>query len=309
MTYQEIFPRHQPKTIEALSSGPWHRPKMTEALSSGPRHQPKTIEVLSSGPWYHTPDLSYAAIHGAQQGRGRRPMSLVVALQNHEAVVVAVDSREVIGGGKGGARRTIDLAQKYKRLNENYVLAISKSWTGFTRHLFRMVDRRWDTSLRNIADIVNSMSQLLRDSLNLTLKGIPDDWRNALGYDFSVCIAGLDENQCPAIYKLCSSTLFVPDDVHGEGFLALGVPRVAYHWLLKMYSKHASIDQMRRLALWCQWETGFSDEDVGGPIHIITITKDNGFEVDTVAVDDRRRKELKQVSGTVVDTVEQWVGR
>lgn len=228
-------------------------------------------------------------------------MSLVVAIPNKDAVVLAVDSRTVYRDEKTRAiNYYIDDAEKYMILNDTCILAYSCSDTEATNVLLDYISRQRDRELLYVSDIARDISICLRRNLNrdnqyLDKQSIVDN------YDLNLLVVGKDIESV-SIYELDYRRGFKLEK-HSR-YVSRGVWELSDYWLNKYWHNDLTINQLQRLAIWNQIETANNNNYVGGPIHVFTIINDAPkTETITIGADDPIRQE---VSNFISDLIKGW---
>jgi len=261
---------------------------------------------------YGTPKYRCLPKHDPLGIRKREPMSLIVALKSEDSVVMSVDSRSIEGTDQAPPARQCDSEKKYIKLSDKCVMGFASEDADISDFSIERFYEGRSESLVSVIDIVGDASVGLKKSFDQSTRDIPESLLNLVGMKFGVCIAGLDDSGIAHLFDLRSRNFFaIPKE---KPYVILGVPYIADYWIYGLQEQRVlaslsdmSIKYMQRLALWVQIATSTWHFKVGGPVHIITITEKDGFQVDTVGADDPRRQECKEFSNKMVGSVGEWL--
>lgn len=228
-------------------------------------------------------------------------MSLAIAIQTNEGIVVASDSRGTFGDPRGvtGANDTI---QKVYGLTKYTAMAVAGANEIGATLLDLLVPIIKEKSLEGIDNILQATRQLFGSKYNEWFPNLPampsPQAPHLQRPGLVVILAGYrmsnDKPAQPMLFNLISQLSFVPS-LSNYGFAIIGVPQYAIYLLNRLYSKDMSLKSAIELAAYCISETATQDGKVGGSIQIAEITKNDGFKAYT----------KKEVEGITEENVKQ----
>lgn len=233
-------------------------------------------------------------------------MSLCIAIQTNEGIVVASDSRGTFGDPRGvtGANDTI---QKVYGLTKYTAMAVAGANEIGATLLDLLIPDIQKRNLEGVDAVLQATRQLFREKYNEwfpNLPAIPSPQAPHLQRPGLVLIlAGYrmidDKPIKPMLYSLISQLEFVPS-LSNYGFAIIGVPQYAIYLLNRLYSKDMSLRSAAELAAYCITETATQDGKVGGAIQIAEITPNSGFraytkeEVEGIIGENKRQSQSLQ---------------
>ena len=227
-------------------------------------------------------------------------MTLIVALEGRDGLVMAADSRATIGDPRG-LTAVNDLQQKLFKLSRYCGIAISGASELAARLTDQLIAQIEANKLENTDDIVQRAYELAKREFTQWFGVRPwsgtqpiVDQRPSVIFvvaGYTVHTAGQLK---PRIYLLASQLDFAPQ-LCPSGYMLAGVPQYATYLLHRFYSREMSVDNVSALAAYLIAETATQDPKVGGPIHIAVITRQNGYtELETSKVEELVRRNEEQ---------------
>jgi 20S proteasome alpha/beta subunit len=226
-------------------------------------------------------------------------MTLVVALEGRDGLILAADSRATIGDPRG-LTAVNDLQQKLFKLSKYCGIAISGASELAARLTDQLIAQVEADKLEYTDDIVQRAYVLAKQEFTQWFGVRPwagaqpvVDQRPSIIFvlaGYTVHTAGLR----PRIYLLSSQLDFAPQ-LCPSGYMLAGVPQYATYLLHRFYSREMSVDNVSALAAYLIAETATQDPKVGGPIRIAVITPQSGYtELETAKVEELVRRNEEQ---------------
>jgi 20S proteasome alpha/beta subunit len=210
-------------------------------------------------------------------------MSLAIAIQTREGIVIASDSRGTFGDPRSvtGANDTI---RKVYGLTKYTAIAIAGANEIGATLLDKLIPQIKNRHLEGIDDVLQVTYQFFRDQYNEwfpNLPPMPSPQAPHLQRPGLVAILSgyrISDNKPdqPMIFTIMSQLGFVPC-LSNYGFAIIGVPQYAIYLLNRLYSQDMSLRSAIELAAYCISETATQDGKVGGPVQIAEITITKGF--------------------------------
>ncbi|MFB3883123.1 MAG: hypothetical protein ACE149_17785 [Armatimonadota bacterium] len=201
-------------------------------------------------------------------------MSLAVALEGCDGVVLAVDSRGTIGDPRG-LTAVNDTHQKLFRLTR---------WAGIC--IFGAAEIGVELVRRIQAEIASAGESEARvEQIEERVRGIArreyGNWfssfqipqRPALG----LLLAGICSDSRPRTILFVSQLDFAPQ-VAVSGVMMGGIPQYAIYLTHRFYDASQSVTKLQNLAEYLISETATQDQKVGGPVKMARISNQNGYE-------------------------------
>lgn len=200
-------------------------------------------------------------------------MSLAVAIEASDGIVLAADSRATYGDPRG-LTAVNDTVQKIYRLSPRTAIAlVGQAETGaaliqhISASLAAIPGANVDVAAETIRTVGNQFfgqwfgpPQFMMGPMGPTPVPRPDVWFVLIGYTAAAQ---------PKIIT-CGSTLpfnFAPN-LSTTGFAASGVVPLAVYLLNRLYRRPLALDIAKDLAAYCIIETASQDGKVGGPIRL-----------------------------------------
>lgn len=224
-------------------------------------------------------------------------MTLVVALQAMDGIVLAGDNRGTFGDPRG-FMAVSDVRKKVFRLS-NYCGVGIAGPPDIASNLLRNLEQQLESKNLVFADDV---TLFLRDSFraqyNDWFQQFPIEKRPLMG----VVIAGYEKSfsgdeLVPRIYTISSEQDYATM-LCDQGFCLLGLPLFPTYLVNRLYDMTAPKENVISLAEYIISETGTQDPKVGGPIGIALITTDQGYreldESEIAEVHQKNQEELRK---------------
>lgn len=227
-------------------------------------------------------------------------MTLVVALEGRDGLVMAADSRATIGDPRG-LTAVNDLQQKLFRLSKHCGITISGASELAARLTDQLMARVVADKLENTDEIVQRAYVLAKEEFTQWFGVRP--WAAAQPIvdqrpSIIFVVAGYTVDTAgqlrPRIYLLASQLDFAPQ-LCPSGYMLAGVPQYATYLLHRFYSREMSVDNVAALAAYLIAETATQDPKVGGPIRIALISPQSGYaELEPTKVEELVRRNEEQ---------------
>lgn len=201
-------------------------------------------------------------------------MSLAVALEGADGVVLAADSRGTIGDPRG--LTAINDAQLKLFKLTTFVGLCTFGSAEIGAEVARTLQARIQESNLG-SDRVDAVAESTRQHARLRY----DDWFERLDVanrpTLGLIVAGLQDDNKPRSVLLLSQLDFAPQPATA-GFMAGGVPQYATYLVHRFYDRDKGVTALAHLAEYLISETASQDPKVGGPIKIALITAEEGYE-------------------------------
>ena len=227
-------------------------------------------------------------------------MTLVLALEGTDGLLLAADSRGTIGDPRG-LTAIADDHQKLFKLSRHcgVVLAGAAELSStFIDELVRVLESE---NLEHADAIMNRARDLIRDRYGDWFSRVAPERRA----DIVFILAGLqpfgDDDLRPRIHLLASGLDFAPQ-LCRTGRMMAGVPQYATYLVHRLYDRNMRISDLKRLAAYLIAETATQDPKVGGPIKMAQITPSDGYAdiserevAKIVGANERLNRQLRKV--------------
>lgn len=203
-------------------------------------------------------------------------MTLVVALQARDGIVLAGDNRGTFGDPRG-FMAVSDVRKKIFRLTEYCGVGIAGP-PDLASNLLKNIEDRLQSQNAVYADDV---TLFLRDSFRAHY----NDWFQQIRIPerplMGAVIAGYEksfsgDDLVPRLYTISSEHDFATM-LCDQGFCLLGLPLFPTYLVNRLYDMNAPKEQVVALAEYIISETGTQDPKVGGPIGIAIVSKDEPY--------------------------------
>jgi 20S proteasome alpha/beta subunit len=216
-------------------------------------------------------------------------MTLLVALNGRDGLILGADSRGTFGDPRGVTAQN-DSQQKAHILSRH--VGVLQAGVGEVGALIIQHTREKITAegIDGVTPVLNALRDTARDNYNEwfpSVPAIPAPQLVMTGQaparpDLAFVVGGyeLQEGADPQarIYQLGSATDFAPM-IHDYGFAVAGVAQYALYLLNRLYEPNRSVQELQALAVYVITETASQDGKVGGPVKLVTITPDTGGEM------------------------------
>jgi 20S proteasome alpha/beta subunit len=218
-------------------------------------------------------------------------VTLIVALRGKDGLVLAGDSRGTVGDPRGLTAINDDQTKLFE-LSTYCGVGLS----GASELAAKVIDDlrvalATSGSLEYADHILNQARGLVRSSYDDWFTKFPLEQRPSLLFT----LVGFHRDQAgeltPRTYLLASQLDFAPQ-LFPTGNCLTGVPQYAVYLMHRFYSPEMTVDNLARLAAYLISETATQDPKVGGPIHIATLTSDEGFKL----LDDGKVEEINRLN-------------
>ncbi len=222
-------------------------------------------------------------------------MTLVVCLKGKDGLVLAADSRGTIGDPRGLTAINDSMIKLFKL--SNYVGVLSYGQAELAAQLIQEIRNILTPEDHYISQIVAKTRNILRAKFNEWFKNIPIDKRDkivAIGF----IIAGLEDDNTVKTYYLNSVLDFAPQLVV-TGIALGGVPQYATYLTHRLFNPDMSIEELVSLAHYVITETATQDPKVGGPVKVVKITIENGYESLSQSDLDEIKKNNEKINKTL----------
>jgi 20S proteasome alpha/beta subunit len=222
-------------------------------------------------------------------------MTLVVALQASDGIVLAGDNRGTFGDPRG-FMAVSDVRKKIFKLSDYCGVGIAGP-PDVASNLLKNLELQLESQNLVYADDV---TLFLRDSFRARY----NDWFQQFKIQerplMGVVIAGYEKSfsgdeLVPRIYTISSEQDYATM-LCDQGFCLLGLPLFPTYLVNRLYDMTATKEHVISLAEYIISETGTQDPKVGGPIGIALITADDGYrELDESEVADVHQKNQEEL--------------
>lgn len=209
------------------------------------------------------------------RGKGKRTLSLTIALTGKDGLVLAADSRTTEGYTLGGPRIR-DNVIKFIQLNENWgVLTYGLSDIG-QAGLTALGEEILKGSGRLLLAAVLEKSTRIFDRVS-------SDWsRSNSGIrrrdkDVGFVMGGYDREERGFRVFSFQSPDFLARKLNGRCLLG-GQWHIAKFLIRKFYTENMTVDFLKRLAVFLLDATMTVEKTVGGPMRLATVTESAGFQ-------------------------------
>ncbi|HEB12496.1 MAG TPA: hypothetical protein ENI11_02340 [Actinobacteria bacterium] len=202
-------------------------------------------------------------------------MTLVVALEGKDGLVLAADSRSTIND-QGTLKAKNDGQTKIFRLSQYCAVGIS----GISEIAAQLLDEMQKRiTVESIDDVMQESRDLIRRRYNKWFKAFPLVEKRPV---VSFTIIGLNktnegrQKSEKKMYQLTSRLDWAPM-LNTTGFVFAGSFQYAHYLCLRLYRREMEIKQLCDLAAYLITETASQDLEVGGPTNIVKIDDKTGF--------------------------------
>ncbi|MGE5599799.1 MAG: hypothetical protein ACM3XS_10500 [Bacteroidota bacterium] len=220
-------------------------------------------------------------------------MSLVLALQAADGVVLAADSRGTVGDPAGFASSK-DTQIKLYRLTDQAGVVFAGAHNLAVNFIEEIKEALAENQRKAyIDDVKHCALEILRDRYHAYFGGPTRDNCPFLAFIFA---GYLEEPRQPRIYMMTSENGFAPE-YFPEGQAFAGLPQYAIYLVNRLHSPDATLDELTSLAVYAIAETASQEPLVGGPIRVARISRRRGYEeVEKRMIEDilKRGEELNR---------------
>jgi 20S proteasome alpha/beta subunit len=215
-------------------------------------------------------------------------MTLVLALQASDGVVLAGDNRGTFGDPRGFMAIS-DMRKKVFPLTQYCGTGVSGPPDLASTLLKYLRQQLTSQNASFIDEVVPISREVFRAQYNEWFQQFPMEKRPVM----AVIVAGYEREGVPRIYMLSSEFDYAPM-LSDSGFHILGLPLFPTYLVNRFYDLNASRENVAVLAEYLISETASQDPKVGGPITIAVITPYHGYrelETDEIAMIHQRNEE------------------
>lgn len=225
-------------------------------------------------------------------------MTLIVALEAKDGMILAGDSRGTIGDPRG-LTAISDVHKKIFQLTKYCGIGVSGSSELGTALL--------DGIQKKLSDLKAEFVDEALSQTRLHVKALYNEWFSQFPIDKRpvtlLTIAGygeIENRRIPKIYLLNSQMDYAPM-LFDKGICMIGIPQYATYLANRYYDRSMSKENVAALAEFLISETASQDPKVGGPINIAVIDPAHGYreldEKELVEIrqrNDRHRESMKR---------------
>lgn len=230
--------------------------------------------------------------------KGKSKLTLVVALESKNGIVISGDTRGTIGDPRG-LTAISDVHKKVFQLTKYCGIGVSGSSELGTALLDGIQKKLSDMNCEFIDKTIGETRSHVRTLYNDWFSQFPIDKRPAV----LLTIAGyaeVESRRIPKIYLLNSQLDYAPM-LFDKGICMIGIPQYATYLANRYYDRTMDKDNVAALAEFLISETASQDPKVGGPINIAIINPATGYselsEKELAAIkkrNDKQRQDMKK---------------
>jgi 20S proteasome alpha/beta subunit len=230
-------------------------------------------------------------------------MSLIVALEGSDGLILASDSRETIGNPRNPININDTSKKLFKLNNHSGIGAVGASELAAT-----LIDKliKQVQELHSTDDIANIAYNIMKQENISRFVSKHKPWATGVAM-ILVDYNKLNENDYkPRIYLLSSGVYSVPLlQLCPSGYMLAGISQYTMYLLPILYDRRMKIENLMSLAAYLISVTATQDPGVGGPIRIASITSQEGYkeflEEDKAIKDIRKKKRFFQKKCILID--------
>jgi 20S proteasome alpha/beta subunit len=231
-------------------------------------------------------------------------MSLAVAIEAQNGIVLAADSRATFGDPRG-MTAVNDTVQKIYRLSPRTAVAmVGQAETGnaLIQHIMASLAAQPGANVDQAAEAIRTIGnqffgqwfgppQFMMGPAGPVPVPRPDVW---------FLLVGHDANGRPKIISQGSTPPFnFAPNLSTTGFAAAGIVPLAVYLLNRLYRRGLDLEITKDLAAYCIIETGSQDGKVGGPIRLAVVRRDQ----ETVVLVEDEALQIVERSGRHRETL------
>lgn len=193
-------------------------------------------------------------------------MTLVIAAQGKDFIILGTDSRGTIQDG-AGTRVELNIMMKFARISKHVGVLMygSGDQAQYILHKFQISLHGRNYGASKIAEkLADLCIKEARKVIDVPTIAFPQ---------YGFLVAGLDKEDneyVPRCYSLYSATGFRLG-MSKHGFILEGKPMIAYYLFAKSYNKDMNVSDLCELVAQTLYDTIKVDGDVGGKIRIAII--------------------------------------
>ena len=223
-------------------------------------------------------------------------MTLVLALQGIDGIILSSDGRSTIGDPRG-FMMVRDGGSKLYRLSSHCGLGLAGSSELSAALVDRMHEQIISRGMVYVSDIARFVRGWIKDQYEDWFQQMPADRRPIIG----AIVAGYDkkpdtDTMEPKIFTFSSDLEYAPM-LCDSGAYFLGLPLFATYLTNRFYNRNAPVSQLMALSDYIISETASQDPKVGGPTSIAVISPESEYRIlEENEILGFRRQNEKEVS-------------
>ena len=230
-------------------------------------------------------------------------MTLNIALEGSDGMILATDSRGTIGDPRG-LTAINDIQKKLFKLNPYVGITIAGASELAVMLIDKLTKQIQDTD--SVDEISNKTSSLVRQEYQgwfgvrpWVTPGQMLDSRPLVTFILTGYNKDVSPPQ-PRIFMFSSQLDFAPQ-LCPSGYMLAGIPQYAIYLLHRFYDRRMAIKNLISLGAYMITETATQDPKLGGPIRMAQITPGEGFKeledsviADVIKRNDEQNQKLRQ---------------
>jgi len=209
-------------------------------------------------------------------------MTLIVALEGQDGIVLAADSRGTIGDPRG-LTAVNDLQQKLFKLTSHSGITISGSSELAASLISKLQDTMSQKGLVHVDQVAQEAVSVIQKEYFQWFGKRPwagpqpiMDQRPSLIFLITGYNTQEGQSPMPRIYLLNNALDFALQTC-STGFMVAGIPQYAIYLIHRLYDRQMNLKSLKGLAAYLITETASQDPKVGGPIRMAEITPSQGY--------------------------------
>lgn len=201
---------------------------------------------------------------------GEKEMTLVIAAQGKDFVILGTDSRGTITDGAGN-RMELNIQMKLIKVTELTGILLYGAANEANYIIEKFKNERKNSKIIDVTKVAEEFAAFCRNEARIT-SDVP-----ALHFpSYGFIIAGLNKigkDHIPCCYSIKSTSGFKLG-LYKQGFGIEGKPFIAYYLFSKHYRLNQELDELLGLVAKSLYETMSIDGDVGGEIKLAIVNQD-----------------------------------
>lgn len=206
-------------------------------------------------------------------------MTLLIAVQGADGLVLAADSRGTFGDPRGVTAQN-DSMQKAHVLSKHAAALIAGAGELGNVVIERARTRVENEGLDGVSDVMAAVRETACAFYDESFSTIPAmqppqlamTGQVAVRPELAMIVAGYD-GATPRMYQLASQFAFAAM-LSNHGFALQGIAQYALYLLNRLYQPDRTVEELTALAVYVLTETASQDGKVGGPVKVITARPD-----------------------------------
>ena len=211
-------------------------------------------------------------------------MTLTIALQGIDCVVLGCDSRGTFGEPRG-AQAIIDVMIKASVLAPHVGVLMGGAGELGDALTEEFVTSHQNTNYDGVTEVMRQFRSHLAQKWNEYFATVPFEHRPPCIFTVGGLDPVGDKFTVPVIYTLPSVFGFAPS-LHRYGFACGGVPVYATYILNRRYNRTSSPEALAGLVAFAIQETASQDQRVGGPIKVSIVKPQGITELSTPEINE-----------------------